>query len=146
MSLVLPSFLTHTNTRTSALLVNHLNTRDEGKGVSICPGPNIAFFDKIVSLPRMIDHIYGKESILDDDKIPHVFVRELEKYIIYLQDKIAESKEPSPKQTLYFWEFRENLMEGIRYYRSLFRENEIPDVMDDLKFLEEKLISIPVNH
>jgi len=131
---------------TSALLVNHLNTRDEGKGVSICPGPNIAFFDKIVSLPRMIDHIYGKESILDDDKIPHVFVRELEKYIIYLQDKIAESKEPSPKQTLYFWEFRENLMEGIRYYRSLFRENEIPDVMDDLKFLEEKLISIPVNH
>jgi hypothetical protein len=126
---------------TSALLVNRMNTREEGKGVSICPSPNIAFFNKTISLQRMIDHIYGKASVLDDEKVPHVFVRELEAYIDYLQGKIAETQSPTAKQTLYFWEFRENLMEGIRYYRNLFKENNLTNALDDLKILENRLIS-----
>jgi hypothetical protein len=126
---------------TSALLVNHINTRDEGKGVSICPGQNIAYFNKTVSLQRMVDHIYDKQSILDDDKIPHVFVRELEAYVNYLKSKIAETKLPTAKQTLYFWEFRENLIEGINYYRTLFTKLNLADALDDLKKLENKLVS-----
>ena len=126
---------------TSALLVNRMNTREEGKGVSICPSPNIAFFNKTISLQRMIDHIYGKASVLEDENVPHVFVRELEAYIDYLQGKIAETQSPTAKQTLYFWEFRENLMEGIRYYRNLFKENNLTEALDDLKALENRLIS-----
>jgi hypothetical protein len=127
---------------TSALLVNRINTRDEGKGVSICPGQNIAFFNKTLSLHRMVDHIYGKQSVLDNDKIPHVFVRELEAYINYLQTKIAETRSPNAKQTLYFWEFRENLIEGIRYYYDLFKHHNLTDALKDLEELENKLVSV----
>jgi hypothetical protein len=131
---------------TSALLVNRLNTRDEGKGVSVCPGPNIAFFNKTVSLQRMVDHIYGRESVLDDYKIAHVFIRELESYLNYLGDKIAENKDQSAKQNTYFREFRENLMEGIRYYRVLFMENDMEEALEDLKMMEGRLDSIEVGN
>ncbi len=36
---------------TSALLVNGLSTKVEGTGVSICPGPNMAYFSKIMERP-----------------------------------------------------------------------------------------------
>ena len=90
-------------------------------------------------------HAYnvGAELIasIDDDNIPHVFVRELEAYINYLQTKTAETKSPNPKQTLYFWEFRENLIEGIRYYRELFMDHNLTDAIKDLEKLENKLVS-----
>jgi hypothetical protein len=35
---------------TSALLANGLDTKVEGKGISICPGPNLAFFSSKMSL------------------------------------------------------------------------------------------------
>lgn len=126
---------------TSALLVNHLNTREEGKGVSICPGPNIAFFNKTVSLQHMVDHIYGKKPLVSSDTIPHVFIRELEVYIDYLFKKIEETEDPSDKQNTYFAEFRENLLKGIQYYRVLFIKNKLYDDLEELHKLKEKLIS-----
>jgi len=50
---------------TSALLANNLDTGIEGKGVSVCPGPNIAYFSKEMSLKEMINHIYNKTEIIN---------------------------------------------------------------------------------
>src|SRR5690606_7715743 len=38
------------------------------RAVTICPGPNIAYFSKVVSLKEMADHIYGRTSIIDRDR------------------------------------------------------------------------------
>ena len=37
---------------TSALLVNNLDTSVEGNGVSVCPGPNLAYFSKKMTLRK----------------------------------------------------------------------------------------------
>jgi hypothetical protein len=48
-------------------------------GVSVCPGPNLASFDRTYSLEEMVGHIYGKQDVLDMER-PHVFLKELGLY------------------------------------------------------------------
>src|SRR5690606_24244483 len=43
---------------------------------AICPGPNIAWFDRTYSLQEMVDHIYGRQKSLISDKRPHMFAKE----------------------------------------------------------------------
>ena len=87
--------------------------------INICPGPNIAYFTEIVSLKKMIDHIYGRVNILQGNR-PHMFVKELSIYINYWSELLQEAKAlvDKRKQT-YIKNFYENLMKGISYYRDL---------------------------
>jgi hypothetical protein len=89
--------------------------------VTICPGPNIAYFSKIVTLQTMTDHIYGRTNIIEDIQRPHMFIAELRLYINYLQEQLAmdSSKDPDRKRTKYYDDFYNNLMNGINYYRNL---------------------------
>jgi len=106
---------------TAALLVNDEETKVEGPGVSVCPGPNLAYFDKVVSLKEMVDHIYGRSSLVNEETRPHMFLKELKLYVDYLQEKIEQAPVPlSEKQMKYFDSFQKNLQDGIRYYRDLF--------------------------
>lgn len=106
---------------TSALLVNNLDTTVEGNGVSVCPGPNLAYFSKVVSLQEMVDHIYGRTNILNEKNRPNMFIKEIEMYVDYLKTKVDESLKPlQEKQLEYFTTFRSNLYDGIRYYKNLF--------------------------
>ncbi len=117
---------------TSSLLANDLNTRVEGAGVSICPGPNLAYFSKEMSLTEITDHIYGRGNVISRDDRPNMFIKELGIYIDYLKDKVADTKASmDAKQKKYLSGFSENLMQGVDYYRSLF------DGMKDL-FVEKK--------
>jgi len=126
---------------TAALIVNNLSTRVEGPGVSVCPGPNIAYFDKVVSLKKMTDHIYGRTNIVNEESRPHIFVKELKLYVDYLKAKISETSLPlSEKQLKYFQTFQQNLQEGIEYYKNLYSdfETKLEVLKDDiLKELEE---------
>src|SRR5690606_450705 len=65
----------------SALIVNKLDHKKEGSGVSVCPGPNMAYFSQIVSLKKMVDHIYGRMNLIVRNDRPHMFVKELSMYI-----------------------------------------------------------------
>ena len=107
---------------TSALLVNGLDTRTEGGGVSICPGPNMAYFSKTMSLAEITDHIYGKSNMITRTDRPNMFIKELGIYLNYLQDQIkGTSTQASERQKKYLKTFAENLKEGISYYYDLFR-------------------------
>lgn len=109
----------------SALLVNDLDVKMEGDAVSVCPGPNIAYFSGKISLKEMVDHIYGRINILNTENRPNLFVKELKMYIDYLKDKFDEITEPlSEKQIKYFDTFTQNMNEGIDYYKNLFEENK----------------------
>lgn len=108
---------------TSSLLVHGLDTKVEGEGVSVCPGPNLAYFSRQMSLKEMIDHIYGRANVISRTDRPNMFIKELKIYIDFLKKKIentAASATAKEKKSLF--NFVENLKEGINYYDDLFTE------------------------
>lgn len=86
--------------------------------VTICPGPNIVNFSKIVTLRQMVDHIYGRLNIMTNSMRPHVFINELHIYVAYFREQLEEQLTDA-KQTAYNLKFGKNLLEGISYYRGL---------------------------
>lgn len=89
--------------------------------VAVCPGPNLAFFSKIFTLTDLIDHIYGRTSILNDRPRMNLFLKELELNIQHLQDYIDDIfPKLNDKQKKYAQKFCQNLFDGIEYYRELF--------------------------
>ncbi len=85
--------------------------------VTICPGPNIAYFSEIVSLQQMTDHIYGRTDIIKRPYRPHMFINELQLYIDYLIEQIGEAGQDE-KRMQYCLKFAENMLAGIEYYKS----------------------------
>ena len=126
---------------TSALLAYGLDTKTEGPGVSVCPGPNMAYFAKTMQLNEMIDHIYGKTNVISRNDRPHMFIKELHIYLDYLQARIAESRfEITDKQRKYLLKFAENLNDGITYYQELFNnlKKEFTESKAQIMFLLEE--------
>jgi hypothetical protein len=106
---------------TSALLKYDLDTKVEGKGVSVCPGPNIAYFSKTLKLGEMVDHIYGRSNMIERNDRPHMFIKEIGIYIDFLKKRIEESRHSmDKKQEKYLQNFNANLKEGLSYYSDLF--------------------------
>lgn len=131
---------------TAALLSNDLDTSGEGDGVSVCPGPNMAYFSKEVSLEKMADHIYGRDNVIQRQDRPQMFIKELSLYVNYLKDQIEENPDPDDeKQQQYFSKFRENLFAGIEYYRNLLNDLDVyfqskkPELLQALNRFEKEL-------
>src|SRR5690554_4233281 len=108
---------------TSFLLNEGISTYKVGDGVSLCLGPNMAYFDRQLTLKQMIAHIYGRENVLSQEERPHVFIKELSLYVDYFKNKLNELKrsEKSPSLSS-LYQFKNNLLEGISYYKNLFNE------------------------
>ncbi len=105
---------------TSALIVNDLDTKSEGNGVSVCPGPNMAYFSHKISLKTMIDHIYGRTDVIERHDRPFFLVKELSMYIDILKKNMAASEtDLSTKTRDAINNFRSNVLTGIAYYQSL---------------------------
>jgi len=113
-------------------VINYRVETRESKGVSICPGPNMAYFNQELSLQDMSHHIYnGDEGIVRADR-PHMFVNELGMYLKYLSDKIEEHKEDwGRKSGRYLNGFTSNMNEGISYYQEMF--SSIGDTFNSVK-------------
>jgi len=136
---------------TSALLVNHLDTRVEKPGVSVCPGPNMAYFSEVMTLKEMVDHIYGKTNVIKRKDRPNMFMKELTIYVDYLKTKLDETARPwSEKQEEYFSTFRDNLGKGIQYYKELFSNVKLnlkdkkAKLIAELENYEAQLKNLPV--
>jgi hypothetical protein len=119
------------------------------EAVNICPGPNIAYFSEIVSLQRMIDHIYGRVNLLVNNNRPHMFIKELSLYIDYWQELVNNAKEQmDQKKNKYVQTFYENIISGIAYYRDVAGKitGEVSTLKarleEELNVAEEKLKSI----
>ncbi|SMO41230.1 hypothetical protein SAMN06265379_101615 [Saccharicrinis carchari] len=115
-------------------------------GVVVCPGPNLAYFNKISSLKEMIDHIYGKSNKLFNTDRPNLFIKEIKIYMDYLQNKIEECKDEfTAPQIKYFNTFKTNMQDGIAYYKEMFSkgdellENMRDKVLEDLSFYKKEL-------
>jgi hypothetical protein len=133
---------------TSALLKNKTKLSHGLKAVAICPGPNLAYFSGVFTLREMVDHIYGRQNILNEIQRPHVFVNELKLYIDYFRNEVRDAvKSNIQKQSGYFTTFKENLMKSIDYYMNLAPKllNEVAHDMEiQLMELRGQLELIPV--
>lgn len=106
---------------TSSLIVKKMDTHIEGDAVSVCPGPNIAYFSKIMSLKEITDHIYGRIDMITRTDRPNMFIKELQIYIEYLKNKVDEYQNSlSDKHIQYLEKFVKNMNTGMSYYRILF--------------------------
>ena len=106
-------------------------------GVTICPGPNIAYFSEVVSLKKMVDHIYGRDNVLHAPNRPHMFQKELELYVSYLKEQVEEFEGSNdPKKLKYLRGFYTSILDGINYYRGLLEQNILPDPKRFLAYLD----------
>ena len=108
----------------TAVIAHSMETR-ESKGVSICPGPNMAYFDKKLTLSDMTNHIYnGIDGVVRSDR-PNMFVNELGMYLKYLTEKVEEHKKDWGRRSAqYLNGFTDNMNTGIAYYQELFTSVE----------------------
>ncbi|MBK7631126.1 MAG: hypothetical protein IPJ23_10600 [Ignavibacteriales bacterium] len=100
---------------------------------SICPGPNIVWFNRQYSLQEMTNHIYGRgESLVSADR-PHMFCQEIELYVNYYENLI-KTMGSSEAEIKYLEIFKENLENGITYILKIAEGKAYPN---------ENLKSIP---
>lgn len=136
---------------TSTYIKNNSLKQKESNAVVICPGPNIAYFKGVFTLDEMVKHIYGQVNLLKDVQRSNIFINELNLYVDYLKkDIVSNLKELTDKKAKYFARFKNQLNEGISYYKQLipdiYNQTEVykNQMLQDLKILEKKLSLIPV--
>jgi hypothetical protein len=107
----------------AAYLDCDIEIKGQQQGVVICPGPNLAYFDKELSLSEMVQHIYGNTNVMLDTNRPNMFIKELKMYVDYLKKEIQTISETTSAAQLKKWNaFKNNLLEGIQYYETVFSE------------------------
>ncbi|KUJ55955.1 hypothetical protein [Chryseobacterium aquaticum] len=109
----------------AAYIENNLPVKGEKQGVVVCPGPNLAYFDREISLSEMVRHIYGNTNVLSDQQRPNIFINELRLYVTHLQKEIDEFSGDLTTSQIKKWNaFKNNLLDGVKYYRNLFNESD----------------------
>lgn len=84
---------------------------------AICPGPNIAWFDRQYSLREMTDHIYGRLKLVPDER-PHMFAKEMIMYVDYLEELMDQSEDPVADMKS-LTRFKNNLEKGMEYCEAI---------------------------
>jgi hypothetical protein len=103
------------------------------KAVTICPGPNIVNFSKVSTLHEMTDHIYGRSNLMQQTGRPHMFVRELELYIDFLEQQITRTQNPEKRMLKNWGTFCNNLIDGIDYYRELLKKQILDNNQEEFE-------------
>lgn len=68
----------------------------------------------------MIDHIYGRISVFENDNRPFVMINELNLYIDHIQKYVTDNKNiMNDKKIKYVAKFKAQLQAGIAYYNEL---------------------------
>lgn len=120
--------------------------KGQNQGVVVCPGPNMAYFSKEVSLKDMMHHIYGTKNLENHENRPNMFVKELELYVTYLTNQINDSLAITAQQIKKWETFKTNLTNGISYYKSLFTDAStfysFEKISTDMAVYEQRLQQI----
>lgn len=134
----------------ASYLENDIKIKGQAQGVIICPGPNMAYFDHEVSLSQMMQHIYGKVSVLNTIDRPNLFVKELKMYLDYLQNEIESVSDEITAAQIKKWNaFKNNLIIGIGYYEDLFSGNSFfqktkKEILNQFESYKQELIKIVI--
>lgn len=103
-----------------AYLKYNIQKTKEQTAVAICPGPNLVWFKKQYTLREMIDHIYGRISVFENNNRPFVLINELNLYIDHIQKYVTDNQNIiNDKKVKYVAKFKAQLQAGIAYYDEL---------------------------
>lgn len=93
---------------------------------AICPGPNIAWFDRTYKLEEMVDHIYGRSDSLVPSERPHMFAKEIVMYVDYIEGQLemAESDTDALKKVK---KMRNNLLKGMEMCEQIAQSEAYED-------------------
>jgi hypothetical protein len=119
---------------------------DNDANMSVCCGPNIVNFSKIATLDEMVDHIYGRLSLMDVADRPHMLIKELSLYVDYFREEFQiAAGEFTDRTAKRYLEFKRNLNFGIDHYRELaerFSEQQKERFQASLDSLYEEIDNI----
>ncbi len=120
---------------TSVYLKEGIPVSHNLKAVTICPGPNLAYFSGVFSLHDMVNHIYGRINLLNSLYRKNMFLNEIQLYVDYLKNAMDSSLETlNQKQNKYFLSFKANLLDGIDYYQKM-----IPHLQKETESYRERM-------
>lgn len=106
----------------ASYLENNLPIKGQQQGVVVCPGPNLAYFEKEFSLKEMVQHIYGNQNILKKVDRPNLFINELKMYVDHLKNDIENYVGEVSINQLKKWKtYKDNLNLGLDYYLNLLK-------------------------
>jgi hypothetical protein len=134
----------------ASYLENDIKIKGQSQGVIICPGPNMAYFDKEVTLSEMVKHIYGNAIVMTDANRPNLFLKELKMYIDYLINEINEITAVLTTAQIKKWNaFKNNMIDGIGYYQTMFSsshflEDSITEIQNQLESYKAKIVEIKI--
>ena len=101
---------------------------------SICPGPNIEWFNRFYTLKEMADHIYGRGSSLVPPERPHMFAKEIEMYVDYFEKQMLGNSH-SNKEINTMTQCKNNLEQGLDFCLDIARKPPYPG--ENLKSISE---------
>ncbi len=109
----------------------------EGIFPAICPGPNIAYYNRVATLQEMVDQIYGRGPVLSRPDRPHMFIKELNLNIDFLKRMIDDLNAGFGKsKDSDITEYHTNLAEGITYYRGL-----VPTLAEETAEMQQAMLA-----
>jgi len=100
---------------------------------AICPGPNIAWFDRLYTLREMVDHIYGRGASLVPPERPHMFAKEIVMYVDFFE-RMVDRCGYSVRETKSVKEFYNNMEASLDFCLTVAKEEP---------YENENLVSIP---
>ncbi len=113
---------------------------------AVCCGPNIVNFSRVASLQEMVDHIYGRASLLTREERPNFLLTEISLYTDHLREQIEEfCRGLADHAPANLEEYQENLAEGIEYYRRIageFGEAQKARFLEELRLQKERMEEI----
>lgn len=120
--------------------------KEETAPVAVCPGPNIAWFDRFFSLREMVDHIYGRGTSLVPIDRPHMFASEIVLNVDYFE-KLVTRPDITDQEAADLSEFKTNLENGMDLCVEISRSapyaqenlDSIPPIVDREKARLRKL-------
>lgn len=134
----------------AAYLENNIEVKGQQQGVVICPGPNLAYFDKEISLAEMVKHIYGNANVMTVNNRPNLFIKELKMYVEYLKNELTNFTDEITAGQIKKWNsFKSNVIAGIEYYETLFATsssfiNSQKEIYNQLQFYKSEMIGIEI--
>lgn len=120
----------------NGLLIQLGIARESAAPQSICPGPNLAWFNRFYSLKEMVDHIYGRSEPLVPPQRPHMFSKEIDMYMEHFES-IIKSMGRSPKELKVLNEFRSNFYDSLDYLEEVAIGKSYSN--ENLESLKEKV-------
>ncbi|MCF7822648.1 MAG: hypothetical protein K9N35_00600 [Candidatus Marinimicrobia bacterium] len=116
---------------------------------AICPGPNLAWFNRYYSLEEMVDQIYGRgKELLSKDR-PHMFAKEIQLYVDHFRSLI-DSAINNPREYPSLHTFYENMQRGFEFCKSIaksvaFKGENLPSLSEAIEKHGKRLEEIYQN-